>query len=391
MCLFFFVRRPMDVLSADLLFVVLSFVGPAQAVACTLVSHRWRHPATSDLLWTGFYRWRWGGFDVREAAYHDYRTRSIIHTNWLTHRFSATQVHNAHNASVEHMCWTPCDGGKDAPCVSLFTASRDGSVIEHLVRRSLGVASVTPRPAHQSSVWCVAADEFLVASGGADATVRLWDRKTIMGHVLTDHGDSVFCVGLGPTLLASGDWQGVCILRKRQGFGAVLTLQGHHDAVWRLQLSEERGWILTASWDENCCLWDLTTGQIRDRYHASGSVLSAEVRTHESELWALDDTEALTRWDLRQPASDSQSFEVPGGNRMCLVDGDKCAVGLADGGVTIFDLRRLDFSLVALPSAVPGVCVINVCPVMPNPDHGSTLLAAGYYDGQIALWDFGFR
>lgn len=37
----------------------------------------------------------------------------------------------------------------------------------------------------------------------------------------------------------------------------------------RSQLSEERGWILTASWDENCCLWDLTTGQMRDRYHGA--------------------------------------------------------------------------------------------------------------------------
>eukprot|EP00667_Euglena_gracilis_P017772 EG_transcript_18776 len=332
----------MRALAEDLLLLILSFLRPAEVARCAAVDRRWQHAAASPLLWGPFYAARWG-HACRRSPWGGYARRQAVHGNWVAHRCRNGRSVMAHTESVEDLCWVGRKEGSHRG-LSLVTASRDRLLHEYTVDvPTLSLGQPETYEGHHASIWCVAASSRLLVSGAGDGELRAWDRCTGRPvHVCQDHSDSVFCVQLGEAVLASGSWDSACILRSPTDFRRKAVLAGHSDAVWRLQLEEQRGWLLTASWDGSCCLWDLTTLQIRDRCQASGSVLAAGVHVGNHELWALDNAEVLVRWDLRQPASDSRSLDLPSATRFNFIDGEKCVFGFADGRVVVYDVRRMD-------------------------------------------------
>jgi WD40 repeat protein len=103
----------------------------------------------------------------------------------------------------------------------------------------------------------------VLVSGGADATVRLWDPAT--GRLLTtlcEHTGMVWAVALSADgqLLASGGLDGTVRLWKVQSGRLLATLQGHTAAVWGVALSADGQLLASSSLDGTIRLWESSTG-----------------------------------------------------------------------------------------------------------------------------------
>jgi COMPASS component SWD3 len=106
-------------------------------------------------------------------------------------------------------------------------------------------------------------DGSLLAAGGHDRTVRLWDaewgRETA---VLTGHADWVRCLAFSPdgrTLVSGSEdsaikfWDVACGEEKA-------ALRGHTASVRQIAFAPDGRTLISASWDETVRVWDVTTG-----------------------------------------------------------------------------------------------------------------------------------
>ena len=231
-------------LSGDLLSVIYSFSTAGDVARCAAVSHTWRAAATASALWTVFYHRRWGPQFGPTVTYTAYRTRATTYGRWVGHKPLRSAGHSTHTSSVEALAFT----GAPRAGLRLLSGSRDTLVQDHKIDPAslqLGEPCVT-YSGHTDSVWCAIAADDCVFTGAADATIRVWDRESGAElRSLTDHFDSVFCLDTSANLLASGSWDCRCILRSRShALATVATLEGHTDAVWRLQVSFVGPWHL---------------------------------------------------------------------------------------------------------------------------------------------------
>jgi WD40 repeat protein/transcriptional regulator with XRE-family HTH domain len=126
----------------------------------------------------------------------------------------------------------------------------------------------------------------LLASGGADGTLRVWEVST--RRLLADlegHTSAVWGVALDPgsRMLASGSEDGAIRLWDLTTSQCLATLQGHTNAVYGVALSEGGELLATCGADGTVRLWDTGTARLRVtlRGHAGvvrGVALSADGR-----------------------------------------------------------------------------------------------------------------
>lgn len=113
-------------------------------------------------------------------------------------------------------------------------------------------------------------DGRLLATGGHDRTVRLWD--AVWGrqlNILTQHTDWVRCLAFSPDgriLASSGDDAAIRLWGVSDGKEkAVFT--GHTDSVRQVVFSSDGRTLYSAGWDETVRVWDVTTGCQRAAYN----------------------------------------------------------------------------------------------------------------------------
>jgi WD40 repeat protein/serine/threonine protein kinase len=190
------------------------------------------------------------------------------------------------------------------------------------------------------------------ATGSTDKTVRVWDAQT-GAELLTfrKHTEPVHCVAFSPDgrLVASAGGQvhfpieqDVKVWDAKTG-DELLNLRGHLGNVARVAFSPDGRRLASASWDETVKLWDVETGK-----------------------------EALTLRGHRDAVRDV-AFSP---------DGLRLVSASWDGTVRVWDAAPVtDPNCLTLPR--PGGVVSSVVYHSKDP----RVLAAGYQDGKVRLWD----
>ncbi|KAK9816721.1 hypothetical protein WJX72_004220 [[Myrmecia] bisecta] len=126
-------------------------------------------------------------------------------------------------------------------------------------------------PAHQGPVKCVAVGAQLVASGGADDQIHLYDLQagTDLGFLMSPGDGAVTAVKFytprataAPTHLFSGSADGgLSIWKAGGGWECLKTLKGHRREITGLTIHPTGRLALTTSRDETLRMWDLVKGR----------------------------------------------------------------------------------------------------------------------------------
>jgi WD40 repeat protein len=116
-------------------------------------------------------------------------------------------------------------------------------------------------------VWHVAfsADGRTIASGGQDATIKLWDvEKGILLRILKGHKLTVWSVKFSPdgNIIASGSFDNTVKLWNVLDGKLLSNIKGHTEAVVDLAFSNNGKKLATASDDKTIKIWDMPDGKI---------------------------------------------------------------------------------------------------------------------------------
>ncbi|WP_322779093.1 TIR domain-containing protein, partial [Frankia sp. Cas4] len=131
-----------------------------------------------------------------------------------------------------------------------------------------------------SPVWSVgfSPDDTMIASGGGDGSVRLWETATGRElRTLTGHTGGVRSVGFSPdgTMIASGGGDGSVRLWDTATGRELRTLTGHTGSVLSVGFSPDSTMIASGGGAGSVRLWDTATGrQLRSLTGHTGGVLS---------------------------------------------------------------------------------------------------------------------
>jgi eukaryotic-like serine/threonine-protein kinase len=245
---------------------------------------------------------------------------------------------------------------------------------------------------HTGIVWSVAFSPHgeLVASGGDDGMVRLWNPVTRgpVGQPLAGHADAVRSVAFSPDgeLLASGSEDGTVRLWDPSAGRPVgrSLLVGHDGWVNSVAFSPDGRLLASGGADQTVRLWDPATGQPVGRpLTGHGGAVRSVAFSPDGKLIASAGADQTVR--LWEPTSRQTilSFRSPLGSVTSLAfspDGKLVACAIEDGTVRLWSTttgQQVGGQMTGHSSGVISVAF--------SPD--GKLLASGGDDGSVRLWD----
>jgi WD40 repeat protein/transcriptional regulator with XRE-family HTH domain len=300
----------------------------------------------------------------------------------------------------------------------------EGDAAERWARRSPAIersahettADVQPLMAlngHTGGVRCVAltSDGRLLASGGYDETVRLWDVPRaqllaafpghaggVRGVTLSAHGELVASGSFDGTIrvweapVAEGDalarWAGSATVPGQHsamplnGGRLTATLQGHAGVIWGLALDAEGHLLASGGYDGNIRLWEARSGQQLATLQGHTSGIWSIAVSADGQLLASGGFDGAVRlWD----SSSGQQLAImhghTGGVRGVALSGDGglLASGGYDGAVRLWQSTtgRLLATMQGHTGGVRGVAL----------SCDGEVLASGGEDGIVRLWE----
>lgn len=167
---------------------------------------------------------------------------------------------------------------------------------------------------HEGDVFAIAAspDGSLWASGGKDATVRLWDVATRTSlAVLTGHTDEVTDVAFSPSgdALASASEDGTIRIWPIGGKGEPRVIQACADRLFDLCYSPDGRLIASCGYEKPLRVWNAATLELVTELSGHAAHLEAVTFSHDGQtLVAADDLGFAYAWDV----SDWQLKREPG-------------------------------------------------------------------------------
>jgi len=198
-------------------------------------------------------------------------------------------------------------------------------------------------------------DSRWLASGGNDRLVRLWDVETLqLVAVFAGHEGFVLDLAFSPTgdIIASAGGEGTVRLWDRIGGGELAALRGHEGAVNAIAFDPGGRVLVSAGSDGTLRLWDVATGQLLRTLSAGPGASIQSIAISDDGAWLASGSSAgkIMLWDLRALLA-AEGIE-PAGERL----------GEHRGGVISLEFSR----------------------------NGS-VLASGGVDGSTLLWDVASR
>ncbi|MDP2983958.1 MAG: hypothetical protein Q8O92_11605 [Candidatus Latescibacter sp.] len=289
-------------------------------------------------------------------------------------------------------------------------------------------ASLKSAVGHGDSVLSLAfsPDGFFLITGSRDRTLRLWELKTGRQTGIWENSAgpiSSACIFPEGNRIAVGSNDGIVKILNISLGEISLTLPGHTGQVRCLCLSPGQEFLASASADSTVRIWNLQTGNSRVlRGHAgrvnsacfspNGSLLATGSDDGTIRLWdslsgrnrgvlsgrfgkilnvfyALNDTalvsvsgdKTVAVWNTATLGISASFREDRGEPQTAAVstDGGLIALGLAEGGVMLWNLRS-QTRIAFIPTGASAVTALGFSP-------DGRLLAAGTAEGGIRVWD----
>lgn len=293
----------------------------------------------------------------------------------------------------------------DIPFGTAVSASLDDTVTVWDLSRGASIGSLA---GHNASVQCIQMDNNIVATGSADATVKLWDIANSSEPLLETfaaHLGEVTALNFHGTTLVSGSsdktirqWDmatGRCVQTLDVLWAAAQSSIGGDadDSRWRRQsalvgadrpadfvgaLQVFDAALATGTADGVVRLWDLRTGQVhRTLVGHTGAVTCLQFDDAHLVTGSLD--RSIRVWDLRT-GTISDAYAYDSGITSLHFDARRIVCSNGDNTAKIYDRALEKHSTVGAGENDPSAAVINYVRAREG------YLVEGRQDGKIGVW-----
>jgi WD40 repeat protein/serine/threonine protein kinase len=247
---------------------------------------------------------------------------------------------------------------------------------------------LVPGRQHEGPVLALAAspDGKLLASGGADHTVRLWDLETQkLRHVLRNHTLDVTSLAFSPDgkLLASGGTDATIVVWDAARGEEVQTLSGHSRNPSMIAFSPDGRTVAAGADDGRVKRWDVATGKTLEPVRGHSGPVRAVAYSPDGKLLAFGGAEKKVEVVDVPTGRLLHTFALGGGCQNVRFSADVrtlAAAGDSPGDLHLWDLETQKESVFADSGNVLTGLALH---------PGGGLIAACAAEGTVHFWDRG--